>query len=363
MIILNYLREICIFAKKKIMLTKGDCLVLKGLAIMSIIMHNYCHLLSGAAHENEFFFSEENYCYFWNNFFSSNMIIHFFSFWGHLGVPVFVFLTGYGLAIKYKDSGNFITIRSFVCSHYLKLFVPMFCGMLTFFSVFLMLNGELWIDWWKTFLTQMTLLNNMVIHPDLMIKPGVYWYFGLTMQLYVIFRLMVYRRSSCLLIFFVLLSMIAMILLKSKHYSMIWFKYNSVGWLLPFAIGIWSARYWIIPIKHKYYWIALFVFFGGSVLFFGSNFFLWLLSPAFTIIFFVSLCKLLKRTVYKLFLFIGNLSFCIFVVHPIIREVILFVMPFNSCVYIGLLIYIFLVIICSWCIYYISNHYRQLINI
>ncbi len=345
------------------MLTKIDCLVLKGLAIMSIMVHNYCHLLPGASHENEFFFSEENYCYFWNNIFSFNLIIHFFSFWGHLGVPVFIFLTGYGLAIKYKDFSNFISIRSFLCLHYIKFFAPMFCGMLAFSTVFFVLKGELWPDWWKTFMTQMTLINNLVLHPDLLIRPGVYWYFGLTMQLYVIFRLVVYRRSSCLLMHFVLLSLLAMSFLESKHYSMIWFKYNSVGWLLPFSIGVWSARYSIMLTNHTYHWIALFIASSGFILLSGSNFFLWLLTPAITILFFVSLCKLLKGPVYRIFLFMGKLSFYIFVVHPIVREVILYVMPLNSSFYIGVLFYILLVIIFSWFIYYISNLYRQLIKI
>lgn len=86
------------------MLDRNECQVLRGLAIFSIFMHNFCHLFKWTAHENEFSFLSENVAYFWENLYSKFFIVHLFSYLGHLGVPVFVFLTGYGLAIKYSNT-------------------------------------------------------------------------------------------------------------------------------------------------------------------------------------------------------------------------------------------------------------------
>ncbi len=95
------------------MLTRDDCQVMKGLAIICIVLHNYCHLLPSAAKENEFHFSEENNLYFYTHIISSDFIIQFFSYWGHLGVPIFIFLTGYGLTKKYDNTNKIIVKNSY----------------------------------------------------------------------------------------------------------------------------------------------------------------------------------------------------------------------------------------------------------
>ena len=71
---------------------------------MCIVVHNFCHLLPNAAHENEFFFDVGNDQFFLAHIFTSDFVVQLFSYWGHLGVPVFVFLTGYGLSQKYECS-------------------------------------------------------------------------------------------------------------------------------------------------------------------------------------------------------------------------------------------------------------------
>lgn len=35
--------------------------IMKGMAIICIMLHNYCHLMPGATQENEFIFSYENH--------------------------------------------------------------------------------------------------------------------------------------------------------------------------------------------------------------------------------------------------------------------------------------------------------------
>lgn len=110
-----------------------ECSALRGIAILGIVLHNFAHQLPGAALENEFAFNAERNAYFWQSLISSDWLIHIFSYTGHLGVPVFVFLSGYGLAQKY-DKCERIKIVDFLISHYKKLLVPMLIGTFFFLS-------------------------------------------------------------------------------------------------------------------------------------------------------------------------------------------------------------------------------------
>ncbi len=326
------------------LLNIDDCMVLRGMAITSIFLHNYCHLLPNTSHENEFFFSEENNSYFWENIYSPDFLIHIFSYLGYLGVPVFVFLTGYGLSIKYDGNAN-VSINLFIWTHYKKFFLPMLYGMTFFLIIYGLVHSALWDGWLQTFFAQMTLTSNLVLHPDRFIKPGPYWYFGMTMQLYIIYRFLVYKHSSYFLLVFVLLSIVVLFCFKSKHYSLIWFKYNSVGWLLPFAIGSLLAKNDINLNVKEWKWFLLLFISVVSILLFGFNYYLWLMIPAMTLLFYLSLCKLIKGFFYKTFRFVGSISMYIFLVHPIIREVVITISTEYRCL--GVTIYIIITIVCS----------------
>ena len=90
------------------MLTKSDNHLLKGIAILSIMLHNLLHLLPGAVAENEFTFSARNIQRVLFEFHHSQevwrMVASVFSHFGHYGVPIFLFLSGYGLVMKYEKS-------------------------------------------------------------------------------------------------------------------------------------------------------------------------------------------------------------------------------------------------------------------
>ncbi len=85
---------------------------LRGVAILGIILHNYCHWLPNTVKENEYTFSGENVRQFIGCFLSFDqfLFIQILSFLGHYGVPVFLFVSGYGLARKYEKDGVSTTI-------------------------------------------------------------------------------------------------------------------------------------------------------------------------------------------------------------------------------------------------------------
>ena len=329
------------------LLNMDECMVLRGIAITSIFLHNYCHLLPNAAHENEFYFSEEHNSIFWNNILSSDILVQLFSYLGHLGVPVFVFLTGYGLSIKYGGNTN-VGIGHFIWIHYRKFLFPMLYGMTLFLIIYGLVHSALWDGWLQAFFGQMTLTNNLVLHPDGFIKPGPYWYFGMTMQLYIIYRFLIYKHSSYYLFVIVLLSIVVLSSLESRHYSLIWFKYNSVGWLLPFAIGSLLAKIDVNLNVEEWKWLLLLFISLVSVFLFGFNYHLWLMIPAMTLIFYLSLCKLIKGFLYITFRFVGSISMFIFLIHPIVREVVITISTEYR--YLGIIIYIIITISCSFII-------------
>jgi len=335
------------YSGKTVMLNKDDCYVLRGLAITSIFLHNYCHQLPGAVHENEFWFTKENDAEFWLNVFSSDTIVQVFSFLGHLGVPVFVFLTGYGLSVKYGHSQEFVGVKSFLWSHYRKFFFPMLCGLLAYMIVYRMFKGILWPNWWQIFFSQMTMTSNLVLRPDIFIKPGPYWYFGLTMQFYIIYRLLLYRRDSSILMALVALSVIGLLVMEGHRYSLIWFKYNSVGWFLPFVLGVSAPEIKIVSYVKCWGWLLMLFVSLICVMVFGSYYVSWVFLPVAAIVLFVSVCKILAYgRIYWLAKYVGNLSLYIFVAHPIIREIVRSFIN-DDYRYEGLFIYVIIVVICA----------------
>ncbi len=91
--------------RREVLLTRVECDALRGLAIIGIFLHNYCHWLRPVVKENEYQYFQRNVDKLyqvlqgsWNELF----FFHILSFFGHYGVPVFLFLSAYGLTMKYE---------------------------------------------------------------------------------------------------------------------------------------------------------------------------------------------------------------------------------------------------------------------
>ena len=80
-------------------LTRENSLILRGVAIVFIMLHNFLHVdFWGFTGENEMTFSLDNAAGFFSACAAgSNWVGEFLSHIGWIGVPVFVFLTGYGV--------------------------------------------------------------------------------------------------------------------------------------------------------------------------------------------------------------------------------------------------------------------------
>ena len=319
-------------------LTKSQCDVLRGLAIIGIFLHNFCHWLPGSNKENEYTFLLErgdNMWHYWtggglDHFFP----IQFFSYFGHYGVPLFLFLSGYGLVLKYEREGaTRVKTLSFIGYHWLKLFRLMILGYLL--SV---LAYETWCGFephaWNEVVSQLTLVVNLIfIDPGGALLPGPYWFFGLMLEVYIIYRLLIYpSHDKCNSVWRwlmpVLLIMVSWLLMATQkaHITILnYLRYNATVAMLPFGMGILLARYGMPKLsKPTLAIIALVSIPAMAVL--NLNFQSWLWTPVVVIagaVAFVLLLDALSNrasdVVIKPLAWFGAMSSCIFVVHSIPR--------------------------------------------
>ncbi|ATV53879.1 acyltransferase [Prevotella intermedia] len=349
------------------MLNRTECNILRGIAIFGIVLHNYCHWLRPIVKENEYQFNQHNVDWFNNvmaHGFNERTFFHLLSFFGHYGVPIFLFLSAYGLVMKYEgaktqslpDSGstNEPNALSFLRYHWLKLFRMMIVGFAAFVLVDAMTEGQHHYEV-MDIVAQMGLFNNLLPNPDDIIWPGPYWFFGLMLQLYIVYRLFLYRKGWTWVVAFIAVCTIIELLCDPNGEPLNRWRYNFVGGMLPFGLGLLYAKY-MRNVSLRIYGATFIV----SLLFirFGSNhFFTWLFVPMFVCSAGVSFVKLLSywNTHYlkytfgitKTFDWLGVISAALFISHPITRKIIIPISRGGD-YWTGLLLYIIASVCVAW---------------
>ena len=329
------------------MLTKSDNHLLKGIAILSIMLHNLLHLLPRAVAENEFEFSARNIHRVVYEFHHSHdvwsIISALISHFGHYGVSIFLFLSGYGLVMKYEKSSSSIPpIPSFIWQHMKKLWGLMVPGFVVAF--FFLMD-------WNTFTLQLkdsnpwltfAFLGNFFEFDTLLYGP--WWFFSLMLQFYVLYRLVLYRWKNPLFLWrLVVLSLVVMWWANDVHLQLSisqssllrYIRVSALGHLLPFAIGISTAResgraifvQWnkACPNRLRSIIAVLTSLLGVVLLYYSAfHFTFWLFSPLFAIMAVVPWTSLLRHPSLRMgWEHWGIYSSALFVYHPIIRAEIL----------------------------------------
>ncbi len=109
--------------KNPIELDTRDTTILKALAISAIVFHNFFHAVS-LEPENEFGFRPGSFAVFLDTVRHPSLAVQaVFSFFGYLGVPIFIFLSAYGLAKSHWDGDE--SWMQFMAGRIRKLF-PIF---------------------------------------------------------------------------------------------------------------------------------------------------------------------------------------------------------------------------------------------
>ena len=375
---------------------------LRGLAILGIILHNYCHFLKFAVKENEYTFTAEKPRQLLEKLMSidSDLFIHILSFFGHYGVPVFLFISGYGLVKKYEaphsapegatnvsvpdgnvappgaEGGGLSSSLSFLLRHFRKLFRLMIWGFLLFVAVYFLRHDDgATVYTWDRIAAQLTMTVNFLYeHPDRIIKPGPYWYFGLMMQIYALYIFVIHRwRSNWLLLALVAVCWMVQVIVPAPD-ALNFVRYNFIGGLLPFALGVALARYegacrgyggacrgyggtgvrgcensnealngnlapshlptsaptdsnlaprtsHLVPREIN---LAPTIIISALAVFAGSFWFhSWLWVPLFIVVGAVATVRLMPQWLLKPCAWVGGISAALFVMHPLMREIII----------------------------------------
>ena len=270
-------------------LSRVQCDVLRGIAITGIFLHNFCHWLKGANEENEYLFNQERADNMWNYWTSGNIDqffpIQFFSFFGHYGVPLFLFLSGFGLVMKYEKSQSVAeSAKEFIWKHYKKLFLMMVVGYSAYVMVDYMTPGPRRYEFWNV-VGQLGMFSNFYRDPDHDIWPGPYWYFGLMVQIYIMYRLVFYppklQKNKWLVGGLFAVTLLAQLFFLPEGMALQWYRYNVMGSLPVFIAGLLFARHnrFSEPPRTTYAFLAI----ASTVLIFTLSlwFTTWIIVPFF----------------------------------------------------------------------------------
>ena len=218
------------------------------------------------------------------------------------------------------------SIRQFIKRNYLKLLLLLLPGLLIFFGVDIM-TGE--YSHIPKRLCYLTMLQNLA-YPYLSVGPGVYWYFSLTFQLYLLYAFAHKWMNAKNLIIWSVITLAILWLLGTLQWedSFSIFRHCFTGWFPPFAIGIYYAqKRHVIDAKQSplYLDIILAIALLAAMILMNAIFSIWLFIPILGLYWYIVLSKLVMRCggyVMKFFVWIGKYSACIFVCHPIVRGVL-----------------------------------------
>ncbi len=334
-------------------LSRIECNMMRGLAIILIVLNNFGHKINGVHRDNEFNYSYDSVLGFIDSITNNSglMPLELLSFFSPYGVMLFIFLSGYGLVLKYeKGTGMSVSNTFFVIDHYKKLFVMQAKGLTFFFLVYLIFESKEIIAI-VPFLKQLLLTGNILSHH--FIIPGPYWFFCMIFEMYLIYRFVLCRCSSSIVAFLALVSLVIMAFLEPNGKIITYVRMNIGLALLPFCLGVLIARHWrnswnFMDSK----WKCFISFFFSFVLLTlcKFNFYSWLIMPIFIVVNSISLVKLLidNKTISQVLAWLGGLSGVIFVVHPALREILISRTNESGQCYEVIILYFFLTIVLSY---------------
>lgn len=222
-----------------------DSAILKALAITVICLHNFFHILS-PARQNEFTFDPARFTVFLQTVQHPDLALQaLFSFFGHFGVQIFVFLSAFGLAKAHWDEPE--SWSTFMWGRVRKLY-----------PTFLLIVGG-WAFAEAIVLGPLVLARQMGLHLVLMLlgistlfgfglpPVGPWWFIPFTVQFYAMWPLLrkLTRRFGWRIL--LALSIISLVLTWSVNPLLSRWGLNllftPIGRLPVLCMGVAAARY------------------------------------------------------------------------------------------------------------------------
>lgn len=309
--------------------TKRDTSIIKGFGILCIVFHNYFHWLIPAPGENEFDFSPERV----TNFFTllgnkpGECLNILFSYLGHYGVQLFIFISGFGLAVSMMRRPR--TWESFVVSRLKKLYPLLLIGVVFFIFSKVLIEGVMISDYDKREIGYKLLLIHTLLPKSGLSVNGPWWFFGLIFQCYLVFPFVFkiidkWRWKAFAAICVVSYSLIFLFREVLTLYGGTIIMQNVIGHLPEFCLGILLAFSKDKKINVLWLVLAVAAFCLGNyyAVFYPFTF----LSLTLIMVFAYQGLKSIpvrKRELAQFFEYFGGISMVLFATHAVFRSPVL----------------------------------------
>lgn len=308
------------------LLSRDESLTLKALCIIIVMMHNYLHL-RGYAAENEFQFYADRVEHIWQLVLhpTLELPLHLICFAAPYCLVGFLFISGYGLVKRYEQGNQSIDWWRLAGKHYVKLLRLIALPIAAAYLTYTLLHGHLPMRMWHTLL-EVLLVSNLTRDPA--IYPFVYWYLGMALQLYVLYALVLRRRTGhydlwhqLLLIGLVVVCGVAQMCCEPTGEAIRWLRLNAVGYIGPFVLGMVSARHLDHIKLGRWQWAAIALVSGAAMTVSYGYYYTWLWGWLPATLFAVSCIKALPALQCRPLVWLGGVSAMVYLIHPIVREV------------------------------------------
>ena len=308
-------------------ITLDEGLLLRAVAIGMIMAHNYMHWLPGSPGENEFGFEADRVTLFLDGLWSSpwDAVRLLASYFGHYGVQIFFFLSGYGLTKKYGSSVP--DWWGFQIKRW-KGFYPAIIISALGYLVYEGSRigwGEVWHDHGPNLLRQMVGISNFI--PENVYRPiGPWWFIGVILQFYLVLPFVwktLQKHGDKFLYLLLVLGWVLQSVLGHILYTQFDLNINHtiLGHMGICVMGIWFARreqvnipWWLIMLS-----VALFI--AGNF-----NYVFWIPSRVMLLLFLFPVLRAICRYLVKsrccraVLLFVGQLSVYLFLCNGYLRR-------------------------------------------
>lgn len=339
------------------LLTREQCTALKGVAILSIVLHNFCHLLFPEFSANEYEFAPWHlqrllHMVQWQLTTSPaqshiEWLPLFLSSHFEIGVYLFLFLSGYGLVMKHESDGAArLRVVPFMAQRYFKLLRLMLLPFIAAVALKWWLDGRTPTDL-PHFVAQIAMVINLLPSPQRFIFPGPYWFLGMIMEMYLLYAVALHcppgaarwRRwlpAVALAVYFA-----AHLCLEPRGPVIVYLRYNVLLGIMPFTLGVLAARRDWSAVRWRAWWLWLLLAAMAVALWVvNRNYYAWLLMPAVIVTGGVCLMKLCGRRLTRVFTWLGTVSAALFVTHPIVRMLLFDHVVEHHCPLTGTLLYL-----------------------
>lgn len=297
--------------------------VIKGLAITFIIFHNFIHWTNNIG-ENEYELDPDRIDLLVQTIFTDPYMLlnGLFSYFGHYGVELFIFVSGYGLAKQFMKKSN-ITYVNYLVPRLIKIYGLLIVG---FILLFVFLSSDITTISKKSLVISYLLIYNTFSYGTLFpyIYIGPWWYFSLIIQFYFLFPFLyriidkyVKTNLSFLFLLFLVYALIYLLYPISEDHKFPIFA-NSIGHLPEFLFGIYLARFDKFRLSYKVLFLSLIIFALSNKfeLFFPLSFLsITVIMLAFSYLFFTKT----NGWLFVSLTFMGSISMYAFVINGLIR--------------------------------------------